>query len=138
MPCCLTYTSDFKFECTQMKKKRKSYVYSKNLLYNKFNLFRMKNLFLTLAFVLMGGFAFANISDEKKVEETKVVVELKDINYNIFDIECNYSITRTITYSDGTTSSETRHFSTTAINERDCRSIAANHTRALTLGLAQW
>lgn len=39
----------------------------------------MKNVFLSLACLLIGSFAFANVSDEKKVEETKdVVVAVSD------------------------------------------------------------
>jgi hypothetical protein len=82
----------------------------------------MKNLFLSLAFILIGTLGFANNST------SEVNYEIKEVADN-----CFYTITTTVTYPSGLTYTYTEDYSTTATSLSNCIEKARNHARLLSI-----
>ena len=80
----------------------------------------MKKLFLSLAFMLIGSFAFANNSSDFKSYEMK---EVED--------NCFYTITTIVTYPDGSSYSYDTNYSTTATSLSNCIDKAKKHVAYL-------
>lgn len=80
----------------------------------------MKKLLLVFTFVLVGAFSFANNQSTNTLHEV-----------SSYFGTCTYSITTTVTFSDGSSYSYTDTYTTEASSLSDCMRKAKNHVAFL-------